>query len=88
MYTMWTKHLKDAGKIEQFKNSVFGSRQVLDRAVDILKEYEEGVTKEELDPNNYNAGFAYYQAYLNGLRAGLRKSQDLLNLETQTKGIK
>lgn len=87
MYSVWTKHLKEEKKQEQFKNSVLGSKQVLDRAVEILKVEEEKLTREEIDPKNYGSGYAYYQAHLNGVRSGLRKAQDLLNLDQQNKGI-
>ncbi len=86
MYSVWTKHLEDDKK-ESFKNSIKGSKIVLDRAVEILKEEENNIIQVELNHKIYDSpNWDYKIAHDNGFRAGLRTAMKLLNLDQQIKG--
>lgn len=87
MYSVWTKHLNDEEKKEQFKNSILGSKQVLDRAVEILQEEEDAIVLAELNHKIYDLpNWDYRQAHDNGFKAGLRTARKLLTLDKQNKG--
>lgn len=87
MYTVWTKHLKDEEVKKQFESSLLGSRVVLERAVQILKEEDDSLTKAELNHKIYDLpNWDYRTAHDNGFKAGLRTAMKLLDLDQQTKG--
>jgi hypothetical protein len=79
MISSWWKHLKDPKEIEQLKNSILGSRTVLNRLKALLDEEEADLVSTENDYNNVN--WAYRQADINGYRRCLRKMNKLINLD-------
>jgi hypothetical protein len=74
----WTKNLKAEEK-ERFKNSVYGSKLVLDRLDELLLEYEHDLEKGEIDYNSPN--WDYRQADANGYRRCLKKIRTLITLD-------
>lgn len=74
----WTKHLKTEKQQEEFRQLLLSSRQVLGRLYDLLEEKEESLTKEEISPENYDAGYPFRQAHQNGRRHELTKLIKLL----------
>lgn len=84
MYIGWTHHLKDEKEKEQFANSIYGSKRVLDRLKAIIDALEEEVDQTERDPKAYeNPAWAYKQAYKNGYRSGLKTIQNIVDLDKQ-----
>lgn len=82
MLSVWTKHLKDRNEIERFKNSVNGSKIVLERIQDILKEKMDTLDKLDTSPETYNnPGWQYLQAHRNGFREYHQYVNKLLNLD-------
>ena len=79
MISAWTKHLADPKDKEQFKNSILGSKTVLNRLSALLNEEENDLIQTENDYDNLN--WAYRQADINGYRRCLRKIQKLINLD-------
>lgn len=65
--TVWFRHLPDEEQ-EDFKETLKSSFRVLDRMRAIVKDLEAQVEKLEGDPSTYDAGYAYKQAHLNGLK--------------------
>jgi len=82
MYLDWVKHLTDVKEQARFQNIVLGSKPVLDRLGDILKEYEKSLDRSETDLSAYETpNWDYKQAHKNGYRACLTKIKDLINLD-------
>lgn len=73
----WTKHLPEKEQ-EEFRQLLLSSRQVLGRLYDILQEREASLTREEIDPQNYDSGYPYRQSHQNGRRHELTKLLQLL----------
>lgn len=83
MYTIWTKHLLDDQK-ELFKNQVIGSKDVLERLADILKEEEKQLDRSEMDIKCFeDPNWTYKQAYKNGQRSALQMMIKLIDLDQQ-----
>lgn len=86
MFSVWTKHLDKEHK-EQFENSIKGSKAVLDRAVQILKEEDERLYQVEMSHKIYELpNWDYRIAHDNGFRAGVRTAIKLLDLDQQKQG--
>ena len=84
MMTLWTNHLKTPELKESFANSVIGSKQVLDRLSQILRQEDEEITRTELSVSEYdNPNWSHKQAFKNGQRSVYRKLQLLTNLDQQ-----
>lgn len=82
MISAWTKHLKTEDEKTGFKNQVLGSKQVLKRLQELLKEIEDDLTKTELDTKIYDIpNWDYRQADTNGFRRCLRTINKLIILE-------
>jgi hypothetical protein len=79
MISAWTKHLSDPKDKEQFRNSVLGSKTVLNRLKALLDEEEADLIKAENDYTNPN--WDYRQADANGYRRCIRKIQKIINLD-------
>jgi hypothetical protein len=79
MISAWTKHLSDPKDKEQFKNSILGSKSVLNRLKALLDEQEAELIKNENDYDNPN--WAYRQADVNGYRRCLRSITTLITLD-------
>ena len=82
MISAWTKHLKSEEEKEKFKNSVLGSKVVLERLQNILKEIETEQDQIERSPKLYDMpNWDYRQAHLNGFKDCLLKVKFLINLD-------
>lgn len=78
MISDWTKHLQGTDK-ERFKNSVYGSKSVLERLDELLTEYEKDLARGEIDYDKPN--WEYRQADANGYRRCIQKIKTLINLD-------
>lgn len=82
MITAWTKHLKTEEEKERFRNSVLGSKQVLKRLQEILKEVEGDLDNSELNTKIYDIpNWSYRQADMNGFRRCLKTIQKIITLD-------
>lgn len=85
MIIQWTNHLKTQEEKEAFANLLQGSKQVLDRLSQILKQEEGEITRTELSVEAYdNPNWSHKQAFKNGQRSVYRKLQHLMNLDQQS----
>jgi hypothetical protein len=85
MFIGWTQHLKGEDK-ERFKQSVLGSKHVLDRLKTLIENEEDAIDQTERDPKAYdNPSWAYKQAYKNGMRHGLSTIKQFVDLDKQKK---
>lgn len=86
MYFDWTKHLKDPEAKSKFVQSVFNSKDVLDRLTSILKEKLDTLDRSETDIAVYDTpNWAERQAHKNGQRSSLMFLLKLIDLDKQTK---
>lgn len=86
MISAWTKHLKTDQEKERFKNSVLGSRVVLDRLQSLMDEEKADLENLENNPKLYDLpNWDYRQAHSNGFRAALKMVSKLINLDQQEK---
>ena len=84
MYTKWTQHLKDPEEKERFVNSILGSKIVLRRLQDLLKEEEQSLDRSETDIRVFDQpNWAERQAFKNGYRSCLGVLQKLIDLDHQ-----
>lgn len=84
MYTKWTQHLKDPEEKERFVNSILGSKIVLRRLQDLLKEEEQSLDRSETDIRIFDQpNWAERQAFKNGYRSCLGVLQKLIDLDHQ-----
>lgn len=85
MYTdIWVKHLRNPKEQEKFKNTLLGSKTILERQTKVLSEKEEEVEKEILDKKSFDLpNWDYRQAYNNGYIAGLQYIKKLNTLDQQ-----
>lgn len=82
MYSVWTKNIHTAEEKEQFKNSLRGSKWVLDRQHEILIELETALDRAETNPKTYDLpNWDYRQAHNNGYRQCLNLIKNLINLD-------
>lgn len=86
MISAWTKHLKTDEEKVRFKNSVQGSKIVLERLKEILDEMEGDQNRIERDVRIYDTpGWDYRIAHLNGFRDAIHKVSKIINLDQQDK---
>lgn len=84
MYIEWTKHLHTEDEKKRFRDSIYGSRFVLNRLKSILEEYERVIAQEELSEDVFkNAGWVFKQASNIGERKALNKLKKLIDLDVQ-----
>lgn len=84
MYLKWTQHLDDQEQKERFKNEVLGSRKVLQRLADILKEDMQSLESKEISVKAFeDPNWAYRQAYYNGGKATYAALLKLIDLDKQ-----
>lgn len=82
MISAWTKHLKTEEEKSRFKNSVLGSKTVLDRLQDLIKEVEDDVDDIELSTKQYAVpNWEYMQADRNGFRRALKTVSKIITLD-------
>lgn len=81
MISAWTKHLKDEQEKDRFRNSVLGSKVVLDRLLEIINEMETDQDRIERDSRIYDTpNWDYKQAHLNGFRDCLNKVSKIITI--------
>ena len=86
MISAWTKHLKEEEK-ERFKNSILGSKEVLDRLKELLEELKTEADNIELDPKTYGLpNWDYRQADLNGYKRALKTINKIITLDQKDNG--
>ena len=84
MYSKWTSHLASAEDKEKFQNHIKGSRDVLDRLIEILDEKEKEYTNMELSISIYDqSNWAERQAHMNGYRSCSQSIRKLIDLDQQ-----
>lgn len=86
MISAWTKHLKDEEK-QRFKNSILGSKEVLDRLSQLIDELKQEADTIELDPKIYGLpNWDYRQADLNGYKRALKTITKIITLDQKDNG--
>lgn len=83
--TEWVRHLKTDKEKKEFFELLLSSRQVLGRLAELIKDKQSQIEKAEIDPSKYDSGYAYFQAHLNGRRAGLTEIEKLVEFINQTR---
>lgn len=87
MISAWTRHLHTEQEKELFKNQVLGSKLVLRRLQELLKEIEDDLDKTELNTKIYDIpNWDYRQADTNGSRRTLRTVRKLLDFDQEAHG--
>lgn len=82
MYSVWTKHLRDERHKEEFRQSVRGSKQVLERLGEILDDMDKEINSKELSTDVYDKpNWDYRQAHTNGMRSSIKMIKQLINLD-------
>lgn len=80
MFTKWTQHLQDPKEQEDFKESIYRARPVLDRLKAICDEFENAIERSEQSPKVYDcANWASLQAHYNGFKQCLSQFRSLLD---------
>lgn len=82
MITAWTKNLQDPKEVDQFKNMLLGSRPVLERQKELLKEMEADLDNSETTYSVYDKpNWEFRQADNNGFRRCLKAINKLITLD-------
>lgn len=76
--TPWFKHLPPDEQ-EEFKLSLRASHRVLSRLRELINEDCAAIDTSEEKEENYNDGYPYKQAFLNGQRKSLKHMLNLLS---------
>jgi hypothetical protein len=80
MLTKWTQHLKETKDQEDFKESIYRARSVLDRLRAMCDEFESAVERSEQSPKVYDcANWSHLQAHYNGFKQCLSQFKSLLD---------
>ena len=84
MNLVWTKHIKDKGRKEDFVRAIRGSGLVLGRLEEIFKDRLRTINNTETSIEDFDDGsWSHKQAFRNGQKALIR---ELLDLLTEPKG--
>lgn len=82
MISAWHKHLADPEEKERFKNSVLGSKIVLERLQALINEMREDAENHELNTKVYDIpNWDYRQADTNGYKRCLNQISKLITLD-------
>lgn len=82
MISAWTKHLKTEDEKTRFKNEVLGSKRVLHRLQELIKEIEDDLDKTELNTKIYDIpNWDYRQADMNGFRRALKAIKTITTVD-------
>lgn len=77
--TEWSKHLKTEAERKEFSSVVLNDRLVLGRLAEIIDEKLAGLQSRETSLTEYDSpSWAYRQAHMNGIKAGLTAIRNLL----------
>jgi hypothetical protein len=78
--TDWVKHLRTEAERKSFEEAVRHDTLVLGRLKAILEEKISNLDRMEGSLSEYeNPSWAYKQAHMNGIRAGLTEAKNLLS---------
>jgi hypothetical protein len=84
MLSKWTQHLKTPEEKAEFNKDIRGSRFILDRLKQILKEMEQDLDRAEINPKTYDLpNWDYRQAHNNGGRQYLNIFKRLVDLDQE-----
>ena len=84
MITLWTSHLTDPEEQQRFKQTVLGSKSVLNRLKEILEARIKAIDSIETNPIIYDsASWAAKQAHYNGSKAELRAVIKAITLDQE-----
>lgn len=82
MISAWTKHLKTEDEKTRFKNEVLGSKRVLQRLQELIKETEDDLNTIELNTEIYDIpNWDYRQADMNGFRRALKTINKIITVD-------
>jgi len=82
MISAWTKHLETEEEKQRFKNSVLGSKLVLQRLKELLAEVDHDNDRIERDIRTYDLpNWDYRQAHLNGFKDCLNKINKIISID-------
>jgi hypothetical protein len=76
--TAWFKHLP-VEEQEEFKKSLRAGHRILDRLKQLIREDCDAIAASEEKEENYNDGYPYRQAFLNGRRKSLKHVLEYLS---------
>lgn len=81
MQIAWFKpeHQKDAKAKKDFELAIRNSRVISDRFLEIVDAMEESLDRKEMSVDDYNDGWVYKQAHINGQRAILNRVKELFS---------
>lgn len=86
MISAWTKHLIDDKDKILFENQLLGSKTILDRLKDLLKEQLDALDRSEMDPSVYDTpNWENRQAHKNGFRSCIQRINKLLDIQKEIK---
>ena len=75
---VWTQHLRDEAAKQNFRDVLVNNSLILDRFLDILKQYEDEVSSKEIKEEHFEKPeFPTRQAYYLGRKAALKQVKDL-----------
>lgn len=81
MKLIWFKN-REEKEITRFKNLLMGSKEVLDRLNEILKEKEDELIRSMRAVDTYDiANWSHLQAHKNGYLSCLANIKELINLD-------
>ena len=84
MITKWTSHLNHIDDINRFKSDIRGSKTVLERLRQMLKEEEASLTAAEISPKIYDTpNWDYKQAHTNGFKSALNMVYRIIEIKDQ-----
>jgi hypothetical protein len=84
MYSVWTRHLKTDQEKQEFEKYVKGSKHLLERQMQILKEEEDNLDRSELDIKSFETpNYMEKQIFKNGYRSALQFMNKLIDLDQQ-----
>ncbi len=80
MKSVWFRpEHRDQKKKQDFETAIRNSRVIIDRLLEILDQREDALERAEMDFSNYDAGYPFKQAFLNGARKELKEIKDLFS---------
>lgn len=84
MFIGWTKHLTDEEDKNKFRDSVYGSKRVLERLKALIDLEVESIDQTERDIKAYdNPNWANKQAFKNGQRSAYYILKQMVDLDKQ-----
>lgn len=77
---VWTKHIKDPGKKQNFESAIRASTTALGRLIEIIEDEERALESSSLTIKDFDdPSWAYKQAYKNGEKARLKRIKELID---------